>query len=216
MDTVRQGLEAERLWRLVVLVRMCISDGVVRQGLEAERLWRQEVPMELHPVWDDVRQGHEAERLWRQFLIIRNISPINISPTRARSRKALATKQKRLGKLSPTAGVRKGLEAERLWRPVAGCDKVANVALSEKCSKPKGSGDLYSLVRSLEPNCCPKRARSRKALATGYVQTDISASEQSEKGSKPKGSGDSRIFWRFTSFRAVRKGLEAERLWRLL
>ena len=66
-----------------------------------------------------------------------------------------------------SAFVRQGLEAERLWRRKPDCVWFAIVSFG------------------------PKRARSRKALATfpvrGKHRLDVF---ESEKGSKPKGSGD--------------------------
>ena len=155
----------------------------------------------------------EAERLWRHFHVRRKFIRRFDCPKSARSRKAVATRNPKL-KIRAQILVRKVLEAERLWRLKGDVLVKLPVLQSEKCSKPKGCGDLEGEILVKPPVLRPKRARSRKAVAT--QGTRILYPERirlSEKCSKPKGCGD---FWncRTTSGTPylVRKGLDAERL----
>ena len=162
-----------------------------------------------------VRKGLEAERLWRLRTSRSNLD------SWLRSEKG--SKPKGCGDVShavPLWGatlVRKGLEAERLWRQLRGVDEIIILTIG------------------------PKRARSRKALATFNDVHHIHPEEWSEKGSMPKGSGDLPKVLVQTELRLrgpkrarcrkalatlrfkkrfrptgdiVRKGLDAERLWR--
>ena len=61
----------------------------------------------------------------------------------------------------------------------------------------------------------PTRARSRKALATSGTAGQLPERRiWSDKGSKPKGCGDTVDDANVKFLVIVRKGLEAERLWR--
>ena len=87
-------------------------------------------------------------------------------PKRARSRKALATLS-RIAAISRFLEVRKGLEAERLWRLAPGGSNKS------PCSRVRKGLEAERLWRQTSEVTCfnsmsgsPKRARSRKALAT--------------------------------------------------
>ena len=99
--------------------------------------------------------------------------------------------QRLISEATAVYSVRKGLEAERLWRLhilKVNCYRLPPVRKgleAERLWRPKWFAPTPPLLF-----VSPKRARSRKAVATSKRNTDVSPPDRSEKGSKPKGCGD--------------------------
>ena len=92
-----------------------------------------------------------------------------------------------------STGVRKGLEAERLWRLSLLFNNPVFPYKSEKGSKPKGFGDYEFRGAIIANNAGVRKGLEAERLwrLNRLLQCLDLGKAGSEKGSKPKGFGDS-------------------------
>ena len=72
------------------------------------------------------------------------------------------------------------------------CDIMVYKGGSGKRTKPKGNGDTLAIIRFFQAAKSQESERSRKAMETRRLTSDILANAASGKRTKPKGNGDGR------------------------